>query len=252
MALAIDGTPSSNNSITTGSGTVTLTTTSTNDVIIIISYIENTNAQGSTNKVTSVSATSGTGTVGSFTKRSATNGQPGLNSGGQLFNGLEVWWAVASTALTSKVFTVNFNIAADNAVLSAFAVSGSPSPSSPWDPNVSLPNVAINTAGSGATTPTSGSCTTTNAGGLVIYALETANPNIISVGPGVPTGTTTIMNTENGGGSQQIYCSSARQATSLSSTVVIWPNTEVGWIAYVDALTSVGAIVPFILPQACM
>jgi len=119
----------------TNSGTVTLTTSNTNDIIVVL--ICNGTTTSSTVAVSSVTA-SGL----SFTNRSQTLGT--IRGTGY---GYEVWWALASGALISKVITVTLASSIDDAALMAFGVNGA-NTSAPWDTNGSLTAVTTNPSGS--------------------------------------------------------------------------------------------------------
>ena len=119
----------------TNSGTVTLTTSNTNDIIVVL--ICNGTTTSSTVAVSSVTA-SGL----SFTNRSQT-----LDTIRGTGYGYEVWWALASGALISKVITVTLASSIDDAALMAFGVNGA-NTSAPWDTNGSLTAVTTNPSGS--------------------------------------------------------------------------------------------------------
>jgi hypothetical protein len=213
------------------SGTVTLTTTNANDIIVIAVALENTTAQGSTNKVTSVAKTSGTGTVGSFTQRSASDGN---SSNGNAFQGLEVWWAVATTALTSAVFTVHSNIATDDMVIVAFGVSGVGSTSAPWDPNASLTVANINTS-TVATTQTSKSTSTTNADDLIVWFSCDTN----GVAPAAPTGFSAVESATNALGTLEVSLGVHTKSVSATQTSQTYTSSSsASWVVVMDALTA--------------
>jgi hypothetical protein len=222
-----------NTAITSGTntGTVTLTTTNANDIIVVVVAIENTTAQGSTNKVTSVSKTSGTGTVGSFAKRAASDGQSTNATG---FQCLEIWWAVATTALTSAVITVNTNINQDDMVIAAFGVSGVGSTSSPWDPQAGLPTINVNTATT-SSTQTSASTSTTNADDLIIFCSCDSNGVI----PTVPTGFSAIKSGQNAAGTLEVALGVASKSVSATTSAQVYTDgSSASWIVIVDALTA--------------
>src|SRR5215469_16508618 len=119
----------------TGGGaavTAGLTTTSANDIIVVVSSVE-----GRT--VTTPNVTSVTGGGLTFSLRSRNNLDTGGASTGN--PSCEVWWALASSPLSSSAFTVNYASTYDDAAVIAFGVSGC-NTSAPWDSNVSLPKVS--------------------------------------------------------------------------------------------------------------
>lgn len=71
-----------------------------------------------------------------WTKRSSTAGQ----SGTSFSLNQEVWWANATGALTAQTITATLSGASSHSIdLELIAVSGSPTPATPWDTNASLP-----------------------------------------------------------------------------------------------------------------
>src|SRR5260370_27857859 len=86
------------------SGTVTLTTTLANDVIIICIHNEKSGSAQTVSTVTSTHLT--------WARRTS---QAWLNSGGDASsNNQEIWWATASSALTSEVITVTLRAGSGN------------------------------------------------------------------------------------------------------------------------------------------
>jgi hypothetical protein len=147
MALpTIDGSPVSNGNVssaTTLSTSSGLTTTLTNDVVIVAVQVITTGTATST-AVTSPHLT--------FTKYAEID-----HAGG--FSQLELWWAPAPALLSSEVITVTVGTAAYLDII-AFAVNGC-SLTSPWDPNGSLP--AMSAAG-----PSSLTISTSNANDMIL------------------------------------------------------------------------------------
>ena len=114
----------------TNSGTVTLTTTQTNDVIVLVYY----GATLSPNAARTVSTVTSSGLT--WTKRSGNTYTHA--SGNTDRSSIEIWWAVAAAALTSHVITVTTSGNVDNGYLNVFGVRGCATPSAPWDTHASL------------------------------------------------------------------------------------------------------------------
>ena len=136
--LALDGNGFANKATSTTSASVTLTTTKTNDVIIL-DIVQNGTAVSSVSDV-----------AGLNWHQRAVAGTAGQT--------IYEYYAIAANALSADVITVNFAGAASYADLNAFGVSGA-NTSSPFDSNVSVP------ASPAAST---GSITTSNANDLII------------------------------------------------------------------------------------
>lgn len=133
--LSLDGSNSSG--LTLLSPTVTLTTTKTNDVIVIF-------AASNGGPVISVSGSS----LGAFTLRARNT------VGG---NDATEWYAVASGVLSSETITLT-NTSPGFTSIFAFGVNGAKT-SAPWDTNASLPKLA---SGGGASDPITVSTTALN------------------------------------------------------------------------------------------
>lgn len=144
-AMTIDGS-ATNSPASTSTPTVTLSTTLTNDVIILFAK----HNSGTSANITSVSDTAGL----TWTKR-----KQGLWNGTNADQ--ELWYAVSSSALTSDVITATFG-ASVGARLTAFGINGA-NTGTPFDSNVSLPGSTTS-----ATSPTAVSINTTNANDMII------------------------------------------------------------------------------------
>lgn len=142
-ALAVDGT------VTSGSNVCVLTTTSANDVIILqVKYT------GST----TIGVSDGSSLT--WTKRISAGIVNGI--------GLDEWYAVSPTALSSDTITVSGIVSGARCV--AFGVSGA-NTSVPFDPNGSLPGSQSNAATSTAAVTIS----TNNANDMLVVAIDTLN-----------------------------------------------------------------------------
>ncbi|MDE1860637.1 MAG: hypothetical protein KGH72_02860 [Candidatus Micrarchaeota archaeon] len=128
--LAIDGVT---NSIFTGgsSGTMSITTSNTNDVLVVYAGAEG----ASSFSVNSVSDTAGL----TWTKR---NANVITSDAAAYYDDQEVWYAVSPNKLSSDTITVKLSAGIDDAVIQAFAVSGT-NTVTPWDSSITLPANAI-------------------------------------------------------------------------------------------------------------
>lgn len=227
MALALDGNvPVSTDGASNSSFIIAgLTTTSANDIVIVVVVLNDPTAPGT---VSTVSATGGTGTVGTFTKRSSITGTNTLGS--QM--DLEVWWALATTTLTTKTITVNFSGTPDSSKAFSFAISGA-NTAAPWDTNGSLPKT-VTQATSG--TPTATGVSTSNANDILLgfcglpTGSETAGSGytlIISI-----TGSGTTLSA-TGAGQYQIVSS-----TQSSISVAFGTGATFGYLMIADAIRS--------------
>lgn len=143
-AMAIDGGISG----TTLSGnnlSVTLTTTSTNDVIYLFSKSLSSN-------IGSITDTAGL----TWVNRGLCSGTPSA----------EGWYAISSGALTSDVITAHYPIGPGSTRVTAFGVSGA-NTSSPFDGNGSIPSCLLQASGSSAAVTIS----TNNANDMLIASL---------------------------------------------------------------------------------
>lgn len=118
LPLALDGVASNSINGPITSGTITLTTTQANDVIVLGVV---TGGFFNSRPVLSI-----TDTAGLTWKRRNRR----IRSGNTPF--IEIWWAHAPAALTGDVITVNFNGTTGAAALIAFGVSGA-NYLAPWD-----------------------------------------------------------------------------------------------------------------------
>ncbi|MDE1834191.1 MAG: YncE family protein, partial [Candidatus Micrarchaeota archaeon] len=123
-APAIDGTASSVFT-SASSGSVTLSTSTSNDLIVVYSGAENPNMAAF--NVLSVSDTAGL----TWTKRAATVIKSDHNGA---YDDQEVWYAIAPRKLSSDLITVTLNSIIDDGTVMAFAANGI-NTTTPWDTN---------------------------------------------------------------------------------------------------------------------
>ena len=176
MAFSIDGNV---NAINFGgtSQAVSLTTSNTNDVILMV-------VAGTGGPVVSVTSSNLT-----FTRRSVTFKVVPSTT-------LEVWYAISSGTLSSESITVT-QTGSSTLVINAFGLSGA-NTSTPWDTNVSLPAFG-NTSATGSTT---------NANDLLLFC-----ERFSTVGPSLPTGFTSIYSSANLCTAYQIVSSTQTSVT---------------------------------------
>jgi hypothetical protein len=128
------------------SGSIAVTTTSTNDLIMI--FVQTTRRSTSAATITGI-----TGASLSWANRA--NRQDAYVGSCFAFNNcfgdVEIWWACSPSALTASSMTVNLNQSADEVALIAFGVTGICPSATPFDTNVGLPiKPAANTGTSGS------------------------------------------------------------------------------------------------------
>ena len=141
MTLAIDsGSKTSSNFNQTNSGTISLTTAGTDELVILLIAAEATTPGGGGPPAPTITGVSGGS--GLTWARRATYSQTDT-AGTQICNRIqEIWWAWASAQQTSQTITVTTStINTDVTDLDIFAVTGVPlgNAGGPFDTNVSLP-----------------------------------------------------------------------------------------------------------------
>ena len=212
-AKAIDGS-AGNKFSSASSGTVTLTTTQANDVVILLVHNEKNASAQTVSTVTSPHLTWARRTAQAWTDTGASSTKENM----------EIWWAHAGAALSSEVITVTLSGAIDDASMVAFGVSGSPSPSSPWDANGSVPGFANYTGAESASPVTvSGISTNSSVPTAIGFMASAGAGNFNTITP--PSGFTVILSEINAGGtnfsiSEGIYenFTSALSGASFSAT----------------------------------
>jgi hypothetical protein len=193
-APTLDGTASGQATNLT-SYTITLTTTQANDIICVLIYSEG----ATTNPAPTITSVTASGLT--FVRRAQS---PGSHTA------LELWWAVASSALSSAVITINLSGTYDDSAAIAFGVNGC-NLSSPWDSNAGLPMLWTDTS-AGAMTPGVSSVNTSQANDFLIFACGSA-AGWSSIGT-VPTGFTGIAHRINAAGGFWASSGAAYQAVT--------------------------------------
>jgi hypothetical protein len=230
--LSLDGHAVVSNWSSANNASVTLTTANANDLIVIAVTLEV--VAGNTHAIVSgISKTGGTGTVGTFTRRSSLYvDNPGsiANEGGL---SLEVWSASATTALTGAVFKVTANATIDDACISAFGVNYDSSNVPVWTSNVACPAQTSNTTSSSDSAVTVSGAATNNPAMVLGFFLC---GNSITETQG--TNFTLIDAAANGGASNA--CSIASEyrlfASSQSNATVAFGTNTHCWLLTGDAI----------------
>lgn len=236
MAFAIDGTAGDQFS-STNTGTISLTTTQANDVVILEFFAQNSTG-GIVRNVSTVTSAHVT-----WTKRKSYNWQA---NGGTWPCVLEIWWGVAASPLTAELITITLSGNIDDAAYQAFGVSGHPTPSSPWDANASLAGANANSGGSGTVTPlTVSGVNTTATAGMVVGCW--GGPSAIA-SMTLPSGSSAVRATQqNSGGVQFAYEQSFDQVFSSalsSASFTTTPSPAGFWGMIVDVLSGAAAASP--------
>lgn len=168
-----------------------------------------------------------------FTKRWA------FSSGTTFHGQMELWSAPSAGAIAAKRITATASGNFDNGALIVWGVSGTNA--TPFDSNISLPNVSTWTQSPVLNDPPAMTQSTTNANNFIIFAVGSDHATTFTN----PTGFTTIDTVQNGVGSLWAYMQIAYKIVTAiqSSTTFTWGNTLTATssgIAAVDALTSDG------------
>ncbi len=232
--LSIDSSAIGNAKSATSVSSAPLTTHGPTD-LVACSHAEWLNPGTSTWAISSVTDTAGL----VWTKRSAAS----MNGGrGPAWNGIGCWWANAPAVLTSDVVTVNWGPPTpfDGATMTVFAVAGSTNPTSPWDPNLSLPAAAANST-STYTNPIVPNVSVTNPNDMLIGVSGSGDfvgysPGYVGSGfsfvNGLPTNAT--LNYSSIGVEDKVL------STVQSGLSVGWVLQSKGWVMIADALSPTG------------
>lgn len=159
MALALDGTTKTGSISGAATNTVAsaaFTNSVANSIIIALISVNNSTLR-------TVSSISGGGLT--WTKRTSSSG---TQSTFDIID-LEIWWALAATALSAQVITATLSGTAVGATIGVFAVSGADT-TTPFDVDASLPGILQN-----FTTPGNApakSVSTTNANTFLFSVLQ--------------------------------------------------------------------------------
>lgn len=229
MTLAIEGAATTQWSTGATSGTINITTSGTDRIIILVVASEKTGTVQSTNLPTASGLT--------FALRKTL---PFTDSGGgdQV---LSVYWAYAAAQQTAKTITINLGATPDDVSVGVFAVSGVTNFTNPWDTNSSLPATATGNSGPPATVS---GVSTTQANSMIFGFYGTRNG---PTNPGADTGNgyASVLSLVNTGGSaysgvfvESKLCSSAQSSLTVA-TANSGSSSHYTWI--VDAITADGS-----------
>lgn len=214
-ALTIDGTAKN---IGTGvsSFTVTLSTTLTNDIIVVLGSCE------SAGGAVSVSSVSGGGLT--WARRGTTFQYSNATPGGHI----DVFWALAPSALSSTVITLTLSGTTDDCSAVAFGVNGA-NTTTPWDTNVSIPATA---SSAGSATPSVGGVSTTSANTMLLGFFGQGNgaaPTSPTAGTGYALVDPTNGCAPNGSGSfSSNACVQFQVVSSTQASVTVAFGSSVG------------------------
>lgn len=212
-ALSSDGSVSG--SFNAASGSVSLTTANSNDVIYVVVSIRTTSSQ-------TVSSVSGAGLTWNF--RSA------RNSGTSAVR-VEAWYAIASSPLSAASITVTLSAAA-KFTLVAFGISGA-NTASPFDPNVSIPASADGNSATPSTTITTSNSNDFIIGALAAQGTVTATPGSGFTVIATPSTSTTIgfIGASSGNSPGSIALRAASSANNAGGATSLTISTPAGVLA---------------------
>jgi len=227
MALAIENATQGGSNSFASSYDCVFTTSGVDRVVLLAIMV---NSGIASRAVTTVTDTTG------LTWQRRSQYQRALDAGGGYVT-MELWWAHAPTAVTGIHATINLDGSANTSNIQSFAVSGCNSPTSPWDPNVSIPKFNTDISGS-SNTPTVSGVSTTDTNTLLFGICGLVANGVTQV---QASGYTLIIssNAEPGAGSQRSNLLTEYKALSsaLSSGSVVTGNTTAYWTILADAIT---------------
>ncbi len=205
-AFAIDGWQTAQ--VTGGSSpSVTLTTTLTNDIIVLCIFNEN----GTTvpANIRTVSSVSGGGlTWASRAGYSRTNNNTGRP---------EIWWAFAASALSAVTITATLSGTTDDSSLVAFGVNGCYT-ATPWDGNGAVPAYASPTLANSVSP--ANTISTTNATDLLLAFFGTY-AGTSGDGTAIPSGYSLLASQQGTGGNGCVAGVAVKSVTSTQSGVTV-------------------------------
>jgi PKD repeat protein len=205
VTLAFDGSPATGTAASANSATAALTTSESDDVIVV--WVDFTN--------TGVSVAISDAAGLTWNQRSQLQASTyGLG------HTLTCFWAKAPNPLSADVITVDVGGSAVNISIVAYGVKGSPNPSSPWDPDASLPVYA---QGPSSNAPSISGIATSEAASMVLAAFATrSTPTMTPQGSFVSSGAET--GPPSVGTQYEIYASPTSGISSAThlSTAELW------------------------------
>jgi hypothetical protein len=224
-AITIDGSNVDTSLFSTTPHTITLTTSNSNDIIILASACR---ISGTCAEISSITDTAGL-TWSPRKRQKFTDGSGNVNE-------LEEWYAKSSGALTSDTVTVNYGSGTISNRISLWGVSGAYF-ASPFDLNSSV------AAGNGsATSPVANTISTNTAHTMVLNLAQCKGNTGCTGSPAItdPTGFTNINTMAVGGGAGSFsYNTYSTTQSSLSvSTAFAGASGSPSYIVITDAITS--------------
>jgi hypothetical protein len=216
--------------------TLTQTTTSTNDIIIVGTHNERTAAQGSFATVSTISDTAAL--TWHLRKRLQLNA--GSGSGGAAFNNAEEWWAFSSGALTADAIVITFSTTVDNATAGSCGISGA-NTTNPFDNNASMPDTNTGIVNS---PPTVTAGTTSNTNDMLLgFVFNPTGVSQVGVGTFNAVNATAVDFSINEPAGTNFSNSSMQHlnvaATQSAISFIASTNTAT-WLAFFDAICQAG------------
>ena len=227
MALAIDGS-NAGGGAGLSSASMSCSTTKSNDIILVVAYSEN---YGGTMRTVSSISLSGVSTWHLRKQYNSTNTGDGYSQD------LELWWGVASSAISAQTLTVNISGTADFFGIVYVGVNGA-NLTTPFDPNSNIPK---GNYGTGQTLSSSISTTLPLDMLLGIGACISDN-GLTAVSPFTlqqqGTGPGTTYQGEEGLEYDIVSATESNMAVSMTTT------QSYTWLMIGDALQQAGQLVP--------
>lgn len=244
MTLATEGHANANYAQFATGGTLDVTTSGTDRILVLCIAYEQETSAASEISVSGVSSTSGY--VWTLRKKYEVT----LTFGETV---LEIWWAYAPAQLTAEA--VSFTLAkagsqaVDGANASIRAVSGVTNFTNPWDSHSSLPATNDNIIGTDGTALPHIAGISTNSANCVVFAFTTTDgPGSDPSGLTADTGWTLTDNLYNPNPREYNYNIVQEKifSSNLSSATVTFGGTSFNsnWIIIVDAITDAAAAGP--------
>jgi len=214
-----------------GSGTSITYTAASGSVVVLIVYLLDTNA--GFNTVTGVTDTGGL----TWHRRSAGRVAGAYANSSGVNMGCEVWWANATSAKTSKVITLTYSnsgFSVQGPFTRLFTVTGSLTPSAPWDSNATAYQFWSNKS---TAQSISVPYTTVGTADLVmssVVSTELAVQNIPNIGAGW-----TVFTGQGGSNNTQGFTSEFQVQSGAGAVTPPWTNSsQNSFVSITDAFTS--------------
>ena len=237
MSFAI-GNTAVNAALIASTGTVTISLTAGSVLLI---QVGTTALSGAGAPVTVTSVTSANLT---FAVRSAQTRHDVNVGAGATWQDAEVWWANVPSNLTSEVVTVLLSGSPNTGTIGGYECKGVANPSSPWDPNVSLPDLATNDN----TNPTvTGLSTTATAPVGLCFVFCSNAISVPAFSPGTWTAAHVLVQDLGGSTQNRTGLSWQQFASAQSSASWVAENSSVrNWLVTGDAFGQAPAATPIL------